>query len=107
MLRRRKPRRALALWLAALLLFMQQVAALHPLEHLREQLADRDKPVLQQVAEPCDECALLASAAHAVASDVDVAVPVAAVVDEHAFIVPARAPARFVLYRSRGPPARA
>ncbi|MBS0319583.1 MAG: hypothetical protein JSR18_03510 [Proteobacteria bacterium] len=106
-LRRRRFRHAVVPWLAAFVLAMQQLAAVHPIEHLREALGRHDTPVLQKVADACEECLLLAAAAHGVTADahastVDIVPP--------AIVVPAQTrgrPSPFAAYRSRAPPARA
>jgi hypothetical protein len=97
-------RAALAAILSLFLLAMQQDALLHPLEHLREVLSQSSHPVLKAADSPCQECLLLASAAHAV--DTTVVLPVfAAPVAQSIAPKPAvLAAAPFVLYRSRGPP---
>jgi len=64
------PRRLVAVLLYVLLLCMQHELARHPLEHLRAQLADaHDQGWHVDVVAPCDECQLLAGAAHAVAAE--------------------------------------
>ena len=50
-----------------LLLCLQQEGYRHGLDHLRAELAQAHERALQAPAEPCDECALLAGAAHALA----------------------------------------
>ena len=102
--RRSGARAVLAAVLALFLLAMQQDALLHPLEHLREVLAQAKHPVLKAADAPCQECLLLAAGAHAVDAT-GAPPPFAAMVAES--IAPAAlavAAAPFVLYRSRGPP---
>ena len=101
---RGRSRAAIATILALFLLAMQQDALLHPLEHLREVLAHAQHPVLKAADGPCQECVLLAAAAHAVDSTIvppRFIVPVAQAIAPAAVV--AAAPPH-VLYRSRGPP---
>jgi len=62
------PRRIAAVLLYVLLLCMQQEGYRHGLEHLRAQLIQAHEHALQLPDTPCDECALLAGASHAVAA---------------------------------------
>lgn len=62
------PRRIVAVLLYVLLLCMQQEGYRHGLEHLRAQLIQAHEHALQLPDAPCDECALLAGASHAVAA---------------------------------------
>ena len=62
------PRRIAAVLLYVLLLCMQQEGYRHELDHLRAQLIQAHEHALQLPDSPCDECALLAGAAHAVAA---------------------------------------
>ena len=64
------PRRVLLLALYFVLLGLQHEGYRHGLDHLRAQLAQAHERALQLPAEPCDECALLAGAAHAATGDV-------------------------------------
>jgi len=59
------PRRVLLVVLYFLLLGLQHEAYRHGFDHLRAQLAQAHERAVQLPADPCDECALLAGAAHA------------------------------------------
>lgn len=103
----RMPRRLVAVLLYLLLLCMQQEGIRHELDHLRAQLRDAHEQSWQlAVDSPCDECALLAAAAHAVA-------PSAAAISlapsagwRHAGGQGSFAPATAVHYSARAPPIR-
>lgn len=64
------PRRVLLVGLYFLLLGLQHEGYRHGFDHLRAQLAQAHERALQLPAEPCDECALLAGAAHAATADI-------------------------------------
>ncbi len=105
LLRRRRLRMALVPWMAVLVLAVQQLAAVHPIGHLHEQLGSHDKPVVQALADACDECIALAAAAHGVAGDQ--AQAACGVAPSQVCATPAtpiRATA-LAVYRSRAPPA--
>ena len=93
--------------LYVLLLCLQQEAYRHGLEHLRSELAQAHQRTLQLPAEPCDECALLAGAAHAVAG---ASAPLASPAPDYVVSRPrdtsfAPVPGRY--YAARAPPAQA
>lgn len=59
-------RRTFALVLYVLLLCIQQEGVRHGFEHLKPELAQAHERGFDAVLAPCDECALLAGAAHAI-----------------------------------------
>ena len=61
------PRAVVVAILYVLLLCLQQEGYRHGIDHLRAELAQAHERALGAAAEPCDECALLSGAAHAVA----------------------------------------
>jgi hypothetical protein len=62
--------RLVVAFLYLLLLGMQQEGLRHVIaDHLRGELAQAHERAIVAPGEPCDECALLAGAAHAVASE--------------------------------------
>ena len=90
--------------LYVLLLGLQQEGLRHGIDHLRGELAQAHERALVAPGEPCDECALLAGAAHAVAS-----VPAAYVAPHATFDAPLpRAPSHTPIparyYAARAPP---
>jgi hypothetical protein len=87
-----------------LLLGVQQEGLRHGVAHLRGELAQAHERAIVAPGEPCDECALLAGAAHAVVSVAAAYVtPVAA---STAPLVPAHSftPATARYYAARAPP---
>jgi hypothetical protein len=99
-------RRLVAVVLYVLLLCMQQEGQRHAIDHLRAQLGQNHERALEIVPAPCDECALLAGAAHAVSADAPV--HAAVVTPAHRADVTFASAERASLhhYFAQGPPAR-
>ena len=87
-----------------LLLALQQEGLRHGLDHLRGELAQAHERAIVAPGEPCDECALLAGAAHAVASVPAAYVPPGATFDAPLPRAHAHTPIAARYYAARAPP---
>jgi hypothetical protein len=97
-------RRVLVVFLYFLLLGLQHEGYRHGFDHLRAQLAQAHERALQLPAGPCDECALLAGAAHAATGAV-----AALAATPQAHVVPTARPRAHIpllvrAYAARAPP---
>jgi hypothetical protein len=99
-------RRFVALLLYVLLLAMQHEGYRHGLEHLRSQLAQAHERAFQLPDAPCDECTLLAGAAHAVAATPPLLHVDHAIADAAPAAVTAIARKTLRYYAARAPPVR-
>ncbi len=100
-------RRWVALLACLLLLGLQEEGLLHGVDHLREQVAQAHERAITHPGTACDECALLAGAAHALASTL----PALAAPSGH-HLSPGASPASVRIaapryYAARAPPQRA
>lgn len=92
---------AICLWLAAVLVVGQQLAALHDLSHATEQLSKKGKPA-NQPCELCVACAGMTGAPGAHMPTVSMPACAAEGVPEHR--AEGAQPAPFLNFRSRAPP---